>query len=180
MSTVVAGLDLSLDSTGMAVVEENLAMYVISFGSEKSKDLAVRTGEISDLVLLTALAHNVTDVFIENYAFSRFQKSNNLTMLAELGGVVKWRLYEKGINCHLVSPGTLKKFFTGKGTGKKEKWHLLAFKKFGVEFENTDEIDAYILADFGYHILNPNKSRRNLLGYEEKVLADYLKKEGKK
>jgi Holliday junction resolvasome RuvABC endonuclease subunit len=60
--------------------------------------------------------------------------------------------YRAGIPYIEISPNGLKKFVTGKGSGKKEVIMLEAYKRWGIEGTN-DEVDAYCLAMVGlaYH-----------------------------
>jgi len=53
---------------------------------------------------------------------------------------------KKNIEYKVITPGTIKKFITGKGTAKKDLMLLKVYKKFGVEFEDDNLCDAYSLA----------------------------------
>ena len=54
---------------------------------------------------------------------------------------------------------------------------LAVYKKFGREFTTSDEADAFLLADFGSHVLHKDALlRRKLLAYELAALTDYRKK----
>jgi len=53
---------------------------------------------------------------------------------------------KNNIEYKVITPGTIKKFITGKGTAKKDLMLLKVYKKFGVEFEDDNLCDAYSLA----------------------------------
>lgn len=83
--------------------------------------------------------------------------------IGELGGVLKEHIWARGIDIHLVSPTSLKKFVTGKGnpgfTPKGKKKLTTTQKKaligaalradFGVNVHQNDEADAAGLLLFG-------------------------------
>ena len=48
----------------------------------------------------------------------------------------------------MVTPSELKKFICGKGNVKKNLMLLHSYKKYGIEFNNDDECDAYCIARF--------------------------------
>ena len=55
-------------------------------------------------------------------------------------------LIQNDIKYKIVTPGELKKFITGKGQAKKDLILLNVFKRWGVEFDNSDLADAYGLS----------------------------------
>ena len=55
-------------------------------------------------------------------------------------------LFQNNIKHKIIAPTELKKFVTGKGQCKKDLILLNVFKKWGVEFDNSDLADAYGLA----------------------------------
>ena len=58
-----------------------------------------------------------------------------------------------------VTPGGLKKFVTGKGSGPKGPVMLGIYKRFGLTVENEDECDATALALIGMYMNSPDKQR---------------------
>ena len=67
----------------------------------------------------------------------------------ELGGVIRRALYLQGSTYVVVPPASLKKF-AAKGNAKKDEVRLEVYKRWGVEFETNDEVDAYVLARIAY------------------------------
>ena len=102
-------------------------------------------------------------VFIEGYAFAAKGK---VFHIAENTGILKDRLYQKGIECVEISPTEIKKYATGKGNANKE----LMAKAFESDtrvflkdkFSQTDKqwnpssdiIDSYYICKMGFNKLN--------------------------
>lgn len=57
-------------------------------------------------------------VLLENYAFGA---KGMVFHIGENGGVLKNKLFHGNINCEVASPGTIKKFATGRGNAKKHE-----------------------------------------------------------
>ncbi len=55
-------------------------------------------------------------------------------------------LFDNKIPFEIVAPPTLKKFVTGSGRAKKEQMLLKIYKKWGREFDSTDEAEAFAVA----------------------------------
>jgi Holliday junction resolvasome RuvABC endonuclease subunit len=68
-------------------------------------------------VLMSVPANNLI-VIVEAYAYHLVQ-SSSITALAELGGVIRHKLFEARIEVHEVSPTAIKKWFTGSGAATK-------------------------------------------------------------
>lgn len=94
---------------------------------------AIHTGV--DLIVLEGYSHGAK--------FGREQAG-------ELGWAVKRTVYDVfGKTPLIVPPTSLKKFVTGKGTAKKNEMLLGVFKRWGVEFSDDNQADAYALEQFG-------------------------------
>jgi Holliday junction resolvasome RuvABC endonuclease subunit len=71
-------------------------------------------------------------------------------MAGELGGVVKLVIYdETGRYPLIIPPTSLKKFVTGKGNAKKNEMLLGVYRRWGVEFSDDNQADAFSLEKFG-------------------------------
>jgi len=135
------GFDLSLSSTGFAVVTDKGVL--LDSGVIKSKQKGVkRLLEITEKVISLFVRYEPILICIEGYGFA----SNTVAWSAELGGHVKCELEKAGATYLIVGPNQLKKFVTGKGAGKKNIVMMHAFKKYGIEFDDDNECDAFILA----------------------------------
>lgn len=146
----IIGLDLSLTSTG-------LVSYLLSDGSETIK--TIKTNNKTTYMnrydqVLTEIKSEVLNndplFLIEGYSFGSFSKSTAMSNLIELGGIIKFYLWQRGLEVISVPPTLLKKFITGKGNAKKEDIKLGIYKKYGKEFKTSDEADAYGLMAIGY------------------------------
>jgi crossover junction endodeoxyribonuclease RuvC len=64
----------------------------------------------------------------------------------EFGGILRWSLCELACELYDVAPGTLKKFASGSGKGKKLGMVAVMSARWGVLFDTDDHYDAYGLA----------------------------------
>jgi len=138
------GLDLSLTSTGIVVV--NSAGDVLTSGvvASKEKDME-RLLEIRFQITQIMVDFNVMLTAIEGYAY-HIRNSRALTGLAELGGVVRSVLYASDNPYVDIPPASVKKFATGKGNARKDLMRLAVYKRWGFEHESNDVVDAFVLA----------------------------------
>jgi len=188
----VLGIDASLTHTGVAVASLTDGVCVTSRTCvPKTKGAARLCGIESWISLLLEELRNLygTEIkmaFMEGYAFSPFgrTKKGGIFMagkphdLAELGGVIKAFLYKSRIPLFIVSPQTLKKWVTGSGKSDKDRNLLDAFKKWGVEFSDSHQCDAYALANIGWSICNiidKKKDIKSFYDYEQEVLKVVMK-----
>ena len=176
--TAIIGLDLSLTSSGVAIkpaLADNRKEKVFAIPTTAKEHIRDRWKKI--VVAIKREVRVGDSCFIEDYAYGMPSQRSNLTTLAEVGGIIKFMLLNMGVPIFPVSPGTLKKWATGKGNAKKEDMKLAVYKKFDMEFETSDEADAFLLADFGSQVLQVDTLlRRKLMAYELAALVDYRKK----
>lgn len=97
-----------------------------------------RIAEISDNVIAHAV--DVDVVIIEGYSYG--SKGRAITGLAELGGVIRYRLENLGIPYTVAAPTSLKRYATGKGNSKKEVVLAEAIRRLGYQGASLDEADA--------------------------------------
>ena len=95
--------------------------------------------------------HYCLDVAMEGTVLA----SQSALVLGELSATVKLSLWDyfdvHTKQPHLkaplqVSPMTLKKYATGKGTAKKQEMLLQIYKRWGIEFNDDNAADSYALA----------------------------------
>lgn len=140
----VVGLDLSLSSTGVAIFAER------GMSSRSWEGKALRGAE-----RLSWFYHNVVSlvrlyepalVVLESYAHeAKFGREQ----AGELGGVVRLALHETGCPWITYAPSQLKKFATGSGKSDKAIVARELYKRYGVDAEGNDEVDACGLALMG-------------------------------
>jgi len=151
----IAGLDLSLTSTGIAVLGDD-GCVTEAVKTRAEQGWLERIDTILTRILLSVQGCDA--IYVENYAFgSRFSRE----ALGELGGVVKRELLTHGFRITLVSPSQVKVFATGKATTPacpkgvakstwKKKWvSSFVERDYGVKHGTDDETDAFILATIG-------------------------------
>lgn len=164
------GLDLSLRGTGLVVVRGTEVLRSRRLATEAIPDGAVGASAIcglrvqrsgakvyrgSDEECIEWIARRVAAAFrkykpeivvLENYAFSKHSRA--LSSLHEVGGVVKNRLHLLEAPWVVAAPTEVKKTATGSGGASKAEM-LLAARRQGLEFRNSDEADGYWCAQWG-------------------------------
>jgi len=118
-----------------------------------------RHDKISDFVFKSVIGNTINPyVFIEDYSFGSKGRVFNL---AENTGLLKHKLYTKGIRFETLVPSVVKKLATGKGNADKEKMYDKFYEETGVNLMEaldqqtlknpvTDIVDSYYIARAGY------------------------------
>lgn len=170
------GLDRSLTSTGLAVVQNGKYIY----GREiKPKNIysTTRLGYIVKEILNDIKRFENPIVFTEDYAYSAH--GQGMIDLGELGGVTKLFLKIKKIPYVNVVSTVLKKYVVGKGNVKKEMVPMFVYKKFGITPQGHDVADAIGLAYFGYNCFNSINNRNKYTNIDKEVFDKFLLNEKK-
>lgn len=130
----ICALDLSLTATG----------YAKSDGTSGVLNPPDKLVGLPRIKWLLDNVWNVTEhadvIAIEGYSFASNMAYARET--AELGGVVRFTLWEAGKIYVDIPPASCKMFATGKGTADKPTMHLAAIKKLGYDGTSYDEVDA--------------------------------------
>ena len=154
MSAVI-GLDLSLTSTGIAVVVDGAIFgNTIKTGPWENDPYGIyRRRHIADEIAVWTLG--APDLIVMEGPVAR---SNAVIGLAQLHGVALDRLRSAGMTHRLliVSPSTLKKFATGTGNAPKSAMAAHLVRRAGHLIEGVpgeDEADAIWLALLGAQLL---------------------------
>lgn len=138
----IMGFDLSLTATAYVILREDREL--VDYGLLASKHKG-----IPRLIDLEGQAQRIVErycpvlVGIEGYAYGAGNKAHQL---GELGGVIRMMLVRLRVPMLIIPPATVKKFATGRGNAAKDEMRLWAYKRWGVEFGTTDEVDAYCIA----------------------------------
>jgi Holliday junction resolvasome RuvABC endonuclease subunit len=155
---VVAGLDLSLRSAGVAIILPDGKHKTFSFGHSLTKDASERE-QIERIVIQVGhvmrvlLEYKPKFVGMEDYAFSRGKgMSNNLTRQADFGGATKVQIYVGLKTVPIVLPSSMVRAFL-LGSRKKKKGEdikevieeNLVWRGF-TGMKNSDESDALAVA----------------------------------
>lgn len=143
----ILGIDQSYSGFGYArilegdVVAEKMAFPLAKFDSEHQRLLHIHDWLAQVLYMLYPDL-----VVMEGYSFaSKF----NREQMGELGGAVKLAIAYRGPSLIVVQPTTLKKFVTGTGNAKKNVMLQQVYKRWGMEFSDDNQADAYSLVKFG-------------------------------
>ncbi len=137
---MILGLDLSLNHVGWAVLKSDNWATGLVLPKEKG---TARLREIREGIFQVVITHKVSRAALEGYAYGRVFRAHDM---GEVGGVVRLELFDNKIPFEIVAPPTLKKFVTGSGRAKKEQMLLKIYKKWGREFDSTDEAEAFAVA----------------------------------
>jgi Holliday junction resolvasome RuvABC endonuclease subunit len=151
--STILGLDLSLVSTGYCKLND--ANKLLEKGTLKFPKLKgmPRLDAITSAITsaITELTDSPSLIVIEGYSMG--SKGSRVFSIGELGGIIKYMLWKKNYKIVIVPPKTLKKFITNNGNAGKELMLLKTYKKYGVEFSDNNECDAFGLAKIGQAIL---------------------------
>jgi crossover junction endodeoxyribonuclease RuvC len=172
----VVGLDLSLTSTGVVVLDETakvLEQYVVKSSpvGPLQIDEAKRLSTITDKIL-EGVPSDASLVVIEGITFM-MSKTTALVQLAAINYIIRIGLWKRDIPFVIVSPPSLKKFVTGKGVAQKDIMMLETYKRWGVSLTDNNICDAYGLARAGLAILDIDDK----LVKEQREVVTLLKKQ---
>lgn len=182
--TQIMAVDLSMRSTGVAsfdCVTGTRLWRTVKSEKKLSQQPWERQSEIvSSVAAFPPLMAHDDLAFIEGYAFGATRQVSNVSTLSEIGGLLKHRFWQMtSVYPVSVPPATIKMFLTGKGNSKKEEMILPAFRKYGVEFANSDELDAYVLLDLALCSLGLCERKLNLKEIQAvKTVQSSLKERG--
>lgn len=170
----VIGIDQSLTSTGVCVVEGKKVQLSTTI-CPKATDEVDRLIEIETRLAEIIVENKVEVAVMEGYSFLG---GGRLASLGEVGGIIKKMLRQLGIEFHIVAPMTLKKFCNSSKSKGKNKVMLEIYKRYGVEFEDDNQTDAFGLAMIGTEIQYYNKNKefsKMLKKYELESVQKVLK-----
>lgn len=153
------GVDLSLRSTGVTVIDDkNNIFYSGHYGISLKKN-STEQKKIWRLEMITKFISNIVSKVYSNtdakpyliierpaYAAKGYQNS-----LSELHGAIKLQLALKFRLYPVILTSThARKVTLGKGSyrGKNAKKEIMRdiFKKYGIDFKNNDQADAFVAA----------------------------------
>jgi Holliday junction resolvasome RuvABC endonuclease subunit len=152
------GLDISLNSTGYAVIDDKLNLF--EFGcieyqalTEKKKDLIYHEKTNLQLEAIRNIfnRNEIDEIFIERFSFGSFGSSNAVSVIAEVTGCIKLLLYNLSKPYTTIAPLSVKKHITGSGKSKKEDlYHSLILMYPQISGCRFDVSDALAVAISGY------------------------------
>ena len=162
---IVAGLDLSLTSTGVAKARSDGEALVgrLRAGKRRGHD---RLEWLAQEVC--AWAGDAGLVVVEGPSYG--SQGNALHQLGGLWWVICHRLWLASIPYAVVSPSLVKKYATGRGNADKDAVLASVIRRFpAVPVEGNDEADALVLAAMGadrlgWPLAEMPKEHRRVLG----------------
>lgn len=185
----IIGLDLSLTNTGWAALNIG-SKELFNKKTKKSRGtiIAEEFGDIpTDPKKFTSRRERIGYIVLEACAKTGINTNSHAIVLVEeafavhrsnaistgeLAGVMKQMIFNTiKLDAIEVANTSLKKFITGKGTGKKEDMKLALYKKYDLDFQglSNDSADAYGLARLGKALFDPFE-QFDLKKYEVDVL----------
>lgn len=174
MATIV-GLDPSLTGFGVAKLEDGDFLSTTVITSNKTG--VQRLIEIRDRIRKVVLWADL--VCIEDFAFSRANQAHNL---GGLGWIIRVMMHELDVPFMIVGTGQVKKFATGKGNAKKPEIMLAVYKRWGKEFIDDNEADAFVLmkiAETLVDVLNGSRDVDEKLAhlpkFQQEVIQEIIK-----
>jgi len=149
---IYIGIDQSMNSTGVVAIDEEYKIiddYIIS--SDKSLENYERIMNIGDNLIVNILKLKdeydcILKCCIEGLSFA--SHGRGVIQQGALHNYIRILLLKNDIQNVVCEPTVLKKFVTGKGQCKKDLMLMKIFKKWNIEFDNTDIADAYALARY--------------------------------
>lgn len=143
---MIVGVDASVSAFGLALPGGELLTIKARAGAD---DPARRLHELERLFERALQVHPPRPelVLIEGYSHNPKGIMSALR-LAELGGVVRLRLFELGIPYLEIQPASLKRYATGNGNANKERM-VAAARALGATPADHDQADAFLLRHLG-------------------------------
>lgn len=175
---VIVGLDLSLNGTGICVSGGTVSKSGDYVGRSKSEGILHLDGYIFREVVhkgassrfqkwtriceaVIAYTFEADEIYIEDYAYGT--RGSATTVLAEVGGIVRYHLARAGLHYRVVGPQTLKKFVTGKGNVKKDIVLKEIYRRWGMNLNSNNLGDAFGLAKLGEALAGIEKITKDQL-----------------
>lgn len=178
MQGMFSGFDLSLNGTGIVVIDDACTILL----QEKLTPPQGCVG-VERLFFLQEQLHRILERKIisfgclEGPAYGRGE-GGRLFEIGEWTGVVKLNLFTQCIPFIIATPSQLKKYVTGQGKGGKELIILDVYKNFHVEIRDNDLADAYVLARIArdYHFFVHDPETLVVKTYQSDILKNIYKR----
>lgn len=164
-------IDPSKNSTGILIATDDYHQSFTMIIDEKD-DESVYFVKIANAIKNIIKQHKIEAAIIEDYAFSR-STHRSFTILAEIKGIILLELYKqnlKVIKIGISSWKTFSKIYETNKKSKKGKANYInqAFLNYGLKFNSTDEVDAYLMLNACHKIFNGlGRTDSQLKLYEE-------------
>ncbi len=150
----IVSFDPSLSRTGICLYE-NYDFKCLSW-SRNGRSTDAVLNDTYQAVLKLVDAKKPHFAIKEGYAYNAF--TTNITQLAELGGIIKLALFQKGIPLINIVNTTWKSLALSDGHIKKKLIMEAASRLYPVVWHNSDEVDAFLMLKSILIVSNINKT----------------------
>jgi crossover junction endodeoxyribonuclease RuvC len=141
----IVGLDLSLTSTGLAIIDDTTIGTATGRITPKGMNGHARMKYI--LASVAALTARTGVVVIEGPSFGSANGQKGHHERGGLWWLITYALWLENQPVAIVPPSVLKKYLTGKGNASKDAVLAAAIRRYpAVDFDGNDEADALGLA----------------------------------
>jgi crossover junction endodeoxyribonuclease RuvC len=159
---IFCGIDASLTGTGLCRLENGIINYeTIKTTPFDEKKPGKANSFAVDLERYLFIAEKVMEFVPDNarmvciedfYTPRNAAQMGSAIALVGLGTYIRIRLHQRKIPFCVVAPLTLKKYATGKGSGTKDVIMMHLFKRYGLEFGDNNQADAFALSAIAHSI----------------------------
>ena len=184
--SLIIGIDPSLTSTGIVVLRGNKVELAVTTKNKPALGTIERVRLIYERIV--DIQENLSDgekwqapdlIVIEGFSYG--SKGRSVFDIAYLGWRIReeleWLKEQDNIPWLEVPPSQLKKFATGQGNANKEIILQQVYKRWGVEFSDNNQADAYVLAQIGRAYLG---GMDDLTAFQQEVIANLKGEKPKK
>lgn len=184
--SLIIGIDPSLTSTGIVVLRGNKVELAVTTKNKPALGTIERVRLIYERIV--DIQENLSDgekwqapdlIVIEGFSYG--SKGRSVFDIAYLGWRIReeleWLKEQDNIPWLEVPPSQLKKFATGQGNANKEIILQQVYKRWGVEFSDNNQADAYVLAQIGRAYLG---GMDDLAAFQQEVIANLKGEKPKK
>ena len=177
------GIDPSLTDTGIAIInDKNEIVFSDSIKTENQgnyvKNRFERCFVISNGIKEFVVNYKIDVIAIENYSL---QGKGKIVQLVELGTFIRQNFFNSLIL--EVAPLSLKKYILGNVKGSNKSLILKeVFKKWGIDVDNDNIADAFVLAKLARHYYYKNVLKTNDVfhKYQDEVIDSVYNQNFKK
>lgn len=185
---LIVGIDPSLTATGIIVLRDGKVELAETTKNrpdlgtiERVKLIRERIASIIENLINEEKTEWQAPDLIAIEGFSYGSKGRSVFDIAYLGWRIREDLERFRIEDEIpwieVPPSQLKKFATGQGNANKEIILQQVYKRWGVEFSDNNQADAYVLAQIGRAYLGDTEG---LTAFQQEVIANLKGEKPKK
>lgn len=168
---ICVGLDLSLSSTGLYIINTDKGDTNAEIKTKPADYLhdIHRCDAIANIIMSMIQSQSKIDMIaLEDYFTGK--QPGTVIKLAILGTIVRYHLLKNGFPFVAFAPTQIKKFETGSGISPKDNMLKSVFKKHGFDTSSNNVADACAIAHLGKAYFEYTNNKRDFLKYELEVL----------